>query len=118
MLLLTNDRIRAALRRLDYRPEPGRLHILGVRGATPVVSAGLGAIVPGRNTPDRYDDTIALFGTELRTFRASVDPGRHYTDAPLNPAGCAHLCNGRWLYRWGAHHGHEALVEAAPVTVW
>lgn len=115
-LTLTNDRIRQALSRAGHEiPAPNRLHLLGVRGATPVSPT---VLRPGPNVPDRYNDSMVVFGTSLRAFLASVDPGSSPTLHPSNPEGCAHLLNGHWLYQLGNHKGHLALVQAGPVTVW
>jgi hypothetical protein len=112
---LTNGLIRACLERLGYAAEPGKLHLLGLRGAAPV---GAATILTGTNTPDRYNDTILTFGTRLCLFSASVDPGQFYTSKPLDQDGCAHLRNGQWEYQFGTHRGHRALVQSAPVSVW
>jgi hypothetical protein len=115
VLTLTNARIREALAALGYpAPAPGQLHLLGVRGAVPV-SANV--LRPGANHLDRYDDSLVLFGTTLHAYRATVDPGKRYTDQPQNAAGCAHLVNGYWRYQRGLHKGIPALIQAAPVTV-
>jgi hypothetical protein len=115
-LTLANDRIRRAIAQAGYgTPAPNRLHLVGIRGATPVSP---NALRPGPNVPDRYNDSIVVFGTTLRAFLASVDPGAYYTQHPTDADGCAHLCNGHWLYQLGTHRGHPALVQAGPVTVW
>lgn len=116
ILNLTNDLIRRAVSAAGFGiPAPNRLHLLGVRGATPLSPISLR---PGPNVPDRYNDSLVVFGTSLRAFLASVDPGAGPTQHPSNPAGCAHLVNGHWVYQLGLHKGHPALVQAAPVTVW
>jgi len=112
---LTNGLIRQCLERLGHVAGSGQLHLLGIRGATPV---GSRVILTGANAPDRYNDTIAVFGTELSLFEASVDPGQFYTSKPLDKDGCAHLRNGQWDYQFGTHRGHRALVQAGPVSVW
>lgn len=116
VLTLTNDLIRRSISGAGYgMPAPNRLHILGVRGATPAAPNVLRA---GANVADRYNDSIIVFGTSLRAFLGSVDPGNYYTNQPLDADGCAHLLNGHWSYQLGTHRGHPALVQAAPVTVW
>lgn len=116
MIRLTNAMIRAAIQRLGYPdPEVGKLHILGLRGATP---DGLVAVKQVPNLPDRYNDTICVFGSALVPMAGSVDPGATFTRSPLHPQGCAHLLNGAWLYKRGLHKGRRALVQAAPVRIW
>lgn len=113
---LSNDRIRQAISGAGYgSPAPNRLHLLGVRGATP---AGPAVLWTAPNVADRYNDSIVVFGRALRAFLGSVDPGAWYTNRPLDSDGCAHLLNGHWTYQFGTHRGHPALVQAAPVKVW
>lgn len=114
-IALSNAGIRAALVRLRYEAAPHQVHLLGIRGATPV---GPDVIQLTQNLPDCYNDTIAAFGAEWQLFPASVDPGQTYTDRPLDADGCAHLCNGRYEYRVGEHRGHVALVQVGAVRVW
>lgn len=111
---ITNNLIRSYLERLGHAAAPGRLHILGLRGAD---CLGPTTITRNRNEPNRYNDTICLFGTHLECFRATVDPGRTWTRNPSNPKGAAHLENGRWQYRFGPHRKRPALVQAGPVVV-
>jgi len=120
-ITLNNDRIRQAIRAAGYgTPPPGMLHILGVRGAVPVGgNIGGATLTLGGNQPDRYDDSLVLFGTRMESFRASVDPGMWYTKRPLHPDGCAHLCNGGpYPFEFGDHRGRPALIQAAPFTYW
>lgn len=114
-ITLTNASIRAAIEKLGLPTLPdGQLGLLGVRGAIPVDQNRLRPVV---NRHDYYDDAIVTFGVSLQAFRASVDPGRTYTVAPLNKDGAANLQNGLWRYQLGYHKGHEALVQAAAVKV-
>ena len=114
---LTNDRIRAAIAAVGAgEPEPGKLHIVGIRGAIPKGPTGL---LVGDNTIDRYNDAIILFGTHLQAFLGSVDPGRWYTERPLHPDGCAHLINGGpYEFELGPHKGKPALRQAEPFPFW
>lgn len=117
-ITLTNGLVRAYLGTLGYHPEPGLLHLIGIRSAVPAKPFPGAEIelVPAVN--DRYNDTIGYFGTALGLFRGSVDPGKTWTLKPSNPRGCAHLLEGEWFYRKGKHGGHDALVQAGPVQVW
>lgn len=116
MIQLSNALIRAAIQRLGYPdPEVGKLHILGLRGATPTSAT---EITRCENLPDRYNDVICTFGTTLFLAKATVDPGATYTRTPLHPKGAAHLLNGCWTHKRGLHKGRPALVQAAPVRIW
>ncbi len=114
-IVLDNAKIRATIERLGYPPaEPGRLHLLGVRGAIP---AGASRLATTENRIDLWNDSIGCFGTVLRFFTATTDPGAFYSRNPTNVKGCAHLVNGCWLYQKGLHKKLPALVQAAKVTV-
>jgi len=67
---------------------------------------------------NHYTSTIGCFGAGFQLWEGSVDPGDDYTYSPTNPAGVAHLCDGKWTYHLGEHKGHPALVQAGPVQVW
>lgn len=114
---LSNARIRAWLDAADLTaPEPGRLHILGIRGAIPI---GPRQITRVEGQDDKWDDSIIVFGTELEAFLGTCDPGKWYGQHPINPGGCAHLVEGGpYLYARGKHKGHAAVVQAGPVKVW
>jgi hypothetical protein len=114
-IFLSNAYLRTAAERLyHHEPALGRLHLFGIRAASPV-----GPTTVERHAPqfDRFEDTIGTFGTELRLWPATVDPGRTWTLHPMQPGGAAHLEPGRWLFKRGLHRGHAALVQAGPVTV-
>jgi hypothetical protein len=112
---LSNTIIRTGLRNLGLpEPEPGKLHLLGVRGAVP---HGTDAISLRPNVPDAYNDTLCVFGVTFGLFLASTDPGAHWTAHPSNPRGAAHLLPGCYLYQKGIHKGRPALVQAAGVDV-
>jgi hypothetical protein len=54
---------------------------------------------------------------------ATTEPGRFYTENPLNPEGAARIAFGQYKsWRVGIHKahtptGHEALVQVAPLSV-
>jgi hypothetical protein len=54
-------------------------------------------------------------------WQATTEPGRHYTNSPLNPLGAARIQFGQYkAWQIGMHGNsdrHEALVQIAPVTV-
>jgi hypothetical protein len=97
--------------------DPTRLDICGLRGAQKVSATSVRLV---ENLPNRYNDSIVLFGRKLLVFEASVDPGQRYTEQPIEgTGGCAHLMDGRWEYRRGRHLGaHDALVEHKSVSIW
>lgn len=105
---------------------PNAWNILGIRSAVPGPDPATIQQVPEQF--DRYNDTLIVFGTQngqplCRCFLATVDPGRFYTEHPLNRKGCAHLLNGQYRYTIGKHHisspnGYPALVQAGKVKIW
>lgn len=88
-----------------------KICLLGIRGAK-------SSDYPNSIT-NIYDDLIIRYiGGDLMEFEASVDPGNHYVNHPINPSGCARLKCGLWSYQKGEHlHAHPALVQADEVTV-
>lgn len=81
--------------------------IVGIRGSAPINSLGV------------YDDLICrVIGTTVDVFQASVDPGWHFIQNPVNPKGCAQLKAGLWWFKFGLHHGHPALVQSEDFDVW
>jgi len=88
-----------------------QLNLVGIRCAT---------------TGNTFDDVMAVFfwvaGHEhLFLFPMTTDPGFHYRQNPVVPAGCAVLVPGVYLdaYQIGLHRGaYTALVQHTAVTVW
>lgn len=112
---LTNALLRAYIEDAFHVEAPaGVLNLFGVRGARPASADSIEVIW---NIKNRYLDTVGTFGTVLRLFPATVDPGATWTKHPSNPKGAAHLVPGHWRYQLGLHKGRPALVQAAPVTV-
>lgn len=114
-LTLNNDRIRRYLASIGYEAPLERLHLLGIRSASPV---GSETIELHEERSNQYDDTLCVFGSGFALFPATVDPGRTWTRKPSNPRGAAHLKFGAYDYQRGLHRGKPALVQAGPVTVW
>lgn len=56
MIVLTNHLLRSYLERLGHSPEPGRLHICGLRGADRV---GTRSIERNTNQPNRSQEAPA-----------------------------------------------------------
>jgi|SRR5215467_6793795 len=115
---LTNDCLRQAIEKKGWgTPESGKLHVFGLRLCVPWSGAPNYVTLVNKQF-NAYTSTIGLFGAGFQLWLGSVDPGDDYTFDPSNPAGCAHLCDGKWLYQKGSHKGHPALVQAGPVTIW
>lgn len=111
---LTNGLLRAAIQRAGHpEPEPGQLHLCGLRGARRLSPDEIELVQEQR---DLYDDVIVAFGSAIEVFAASVDPGSYYTRHG-HPDGCAHLMDGRYLYQRGLHKGKRALVQAGSVRI-
>lgn len=57
----------------------------------------------------------------LGIWSATTEPGRFYTQQPLNPSGCARIQFGQYRAWQVGYHGtrqvHEALVQRGSVTV-
>jgi hypothetical protein len=119
---INNEILRNAIAARGLPPaSENALHLFGIRGAVPWPDApddGNYYLTLKTNVADEWNDTIGTFGTAFCAYKATVDPGLPYTQDPLHPMGCAHLEDGRWQYCLGDHKGHEALVQAAPVSIW
>lgn len=115
-IVIDHELLRRAIDRLALpQAEPGRLHLLGIRGALPAHENQLALC---ENRPDRFNDTLGTWGTRFMLLPGSVDPGETFTRNPMHPHGCAHLLDGCWRYRLGYHRRRKALVQAAPVRIW
>lgn len=69
--------------------------------------------------PDSFDDKIYLISPkDFRGFDATTNPGQTWLQKFMNPKGTAVLKPGLYWYKLGKHKGYEALVQAAPVTVY
>lgn len=114
-MILSNNLIRAAMAERGLKAAPGKLHIAGIRQGRYISGS---QITGNRVEPDKYDDSIVLFGTFLRAYKGTTDPGGFYTKNPLNPDGAARLVTGKtYKYHKGLHRKKWALVQAASVTV-
>ena len=71
-------------------------------------------------TPDKWNDSIGVIAKKdgqwkfLCSYRGTTEPGRYYTNNPLNSNGGAQLAFGYHenLWKFGIHKGYEALVQA------
>ena len=89
------------------------LNLLGVRRDTSV--------------SNKFDDyLVAIYKSEddawkCLVWQATTDPGKHWLENPLNPAGTAILIPNQYRSTWkiGEHRGkYRALCQAKNVRVW
>lgn len=119
------QRIVAAMRANEYRldTKPGEVNIVYVEGV------GING-TPNDNAPDKWNDVRCVFGFEneepfwLGQWIATTEPGKFFTENPLNPSkGAARIAFGqRTAWPVGKHNagkrsGHEALVQRVKIPV-
>ena len=105
--------------RVDVDNELGDLNLLCLQGLSPTGASptviGSNELSPNDNALGQYNDVVALvFRDEnnegqVASLVGTTDPGRFYTDNPLNSLGAAHLTFGQHLYVEGKHRGKRAL---------
>jgi hypothetical protein len=77
------------------------------------------------NAPNRFNDLRCLIRVDasgvprlVGSWEATTEPSRRWTLDPMNPRGAARIAFGQYkAWALGSHHGHEALVQVADVTV-
>jgi hypothetical protein len=115
-LKLNNGLIRSFIQHQGLAaPAPDLLHLVGIRSAQLHWNDPDGSIWISVQEPrfDQYDDLIGCFGAGLYLGPGTVDPGRWYTQHPMNAGGCAHLADGGpYLFEKGLHHGLPAWRQA------
>lgn len=72
---------------------------------------------------DFWNDTRAVInsaGEVLHFSQATTEPGRYYTDNPLNANGAARIALGYHKECWcfGNHKGQDALVQCGAIKVF
>lgn len=84
---------------------------------------------PNANRPNGFDDAriVIVFRDGapviVGAWEATTEPGKQYTEAPVNQAGAAHIVLGQQTaWQVGIHHpgkasAHEALVQRGVLTV-
>jgi hypothetical protein len=116
--LLTTESVLRVMKEKGYRHRDGStstyVNIVGVRS--------------DNNKSDKFDDYIlALYRSEedlgwvCKVWSATTDPGKHWLESPMNPAGTAILVPGQYLdaYFIRKHQGkYEAVCQKSPVLVW
>lgn len=92
---------------------PGELNIIYVEGVNSDGSINSDEI-------DKWNDRRLVLNHQfdiVGNWAATTEPGRKYTNAPLNPSGAFRIAFGQYK-SWcvGTHkNSHEALVQVAPV---
>lgn len=120
-VLATN--IIAAMRYYNYRVDtaPGQCNIVYVEGMGPNG-------VANDNAPNKFNDArfVIKFKGDVPfvagAWDATTEPGKYWTEHPMNPKGAARIQFGQYTaWQVGHHHNdpnHEALVQTGgPVTV-
>jgi hypothetical protein len=75
--------------------------------------------------PNQFNDVRLVLDSNLRllgNWSATTEPGRWYTEHPMNPNGCARIAFGQYKAWAVGTHGnsepHEALVQVDEVAVY
>ena len=111
----------AAMERKGYQVDrgPGEVNIVYVEGMNPDGTANA-------DEANKWNDLRLLIRFEggapriIGEWLATTEPGRHYTDHPINPLGAARIEFGQYkAWQVGIHNeSHEALVQTGgPLTV-
>lgn len=94
--------------------------IVGLEG----VSARLtGGYAKNQDLPNHWNDTIIVLlkdGNTLFKAAATTEPGRYYTNNPMNPLGAARVVQNTFypqLWKFGRHQGYPALVQDGEIKV-
>lgn len=114
-------RILAAMEQKGHRIDrgPGEINIVYVEGMNPD-----GA--PNGDEANKWNDLRLVVRVEdgrpriVGLWPATTEPGRYYTENPINPGGAARIQFGQYTaWQVGMHRqNHEALVQTGgPVTV-
>lgn len=90
----------------------GDYNIIGLEGIDPDGTAN-------NDMPDQWNDCMVLMKFSGQTpiidwiAQSTTEPGRYYTDRPLNPNGAARLNLGYHPNLWsrGLHKNHSAMVQ-------
>lgn len=81
--------------------------IFGIRGCTPDKDGDLMSNVQIFN---KYDDAIGIINKDERyVYTGTVEAGKKYTSAPMNPNGAFYLKNGLYIAQRAKHFGEEAF---------
>ena len=87
--------------------------VFGIRGAKPDGDGN--DLVNTKQEFNIFDDTLGFINIdECQVFLGTVDPGKYYTDNPMNKNGCFHLNNGLWVMVKATHMGKPAFHYPNP----
>jgi hypothetical protein len=83
-----------------------------------------GKIVLNKDAIDEWNDLRIIFRVnqgivEFRHWQATCEPGKYYTQKPLNPKGAARIAFGQqraWVV--GTHGNHRALVQSSDILLY
>ena len=85
----------------------GEYASFGIRGAVP---DGHGDLMNTKNEFNKYDDSIGwITANERYIVKGTVEPGKKYTVAPMNPNGAFYLKNGLYVMTRAKHFGNDAF---------
>jgi hypothetical protein len=108
------DRVIAVMERKGYNVDrgPGEVNIVYVEGMDPDGT-------PNANEANKWNDLRLVIRFEegqpkiIGSWAATTEPGRYFTENPVNPRGAARIEFGQYkAWQVGMHRGnHEALVQ-------
>ncbi len=96
--------------------DAGRINIVYVEGVNPNYTINA-------DTPNVFNDLCVCFDfienhpRLLGKWIATADPGRYYTDNPMNRLGALHHNGQDTAWRVGWHKDHEGLIQVKPIIV-
>lgn len=71
------------------------------------------------NAPDIFNDILIFYyKNEFIRLVGTVDPGKKYTDNPLNKEGCFHLSDGVYFFSMANKGNYKFLHQSMPVNGW
>lgn len=116
------DKIVAYMKLKDYKLEEGK----GKRNIVYVEGMNTDGTL-NDDRPNNFNDIRCVFEFSdgkpemLGIWGATTEPGRYYTQNPMNPKGCARIQFGQYRAWQVGYHGtkqpHEALVQRGTITV-
>ena len=80
---------------------------------------------PNDNLPNEFNDRRMVIRVVdgipriERSWEATTEPGRYWTEHPMNVKGAARIAFGQYkAWTVGDYHGSESLLQAAPIPVY
>lgn len=118
-MLTVTKKLLAGLWQEIYGEELPTGFLFGVRGATPYPAGSLNLVENAPAAQDLWDDAVGYFaGGQGGAYPGTVDPGRYFTQKPMNEAGCAHVIDGRYRFTRGRHNQETRAWRGRDVSVW